>query len=253
MIRTAIADAVSLLRSLGLTEGDKVFVHVFLPSLGLIEDGLAGLHRAFLQVLGPEGILIVPTFTASYRRDEIYDVRQSRSFNGAFSEYVRERDAAVRSLDPLFSFAAVGSGAAGLLQRDAANCFGQRSVYDRLFRSGVKFLALGVHWDQGYSFMMHLEKLAEVPYRHDQAFEGMTRDADGRVFPDTAIHFVRDEAARWKRNRAPLGTRLIEQGVGREVQWHGLPHRLFPARPVEDAVLSALRQDPWCMTATGHE
>jgi aminoglycoside 3-N-acetyltransferase len=248
MIRTSISDVVFLLRALGLGEGDKVFVHLFLPSLGIVEHGLAGLQRAFAEILGPTGALIVPTFTASYRRGEIYDVRESRSFNGAFSEHVRGLDGAVRSLDPLFSFAAIGSGAADLLRRDAKNCFGEGSVYDRLFRAEVKFLTLGVHWDQGLSFMMHLEKLAGVPYRQDQTFEGITRDRDGRTFADSAIHFVRHDAVKWKRNRGPLGERLVADGVGREILHHGQAYRLFPAGPLVEAVLSALRQDPWCMT-----
>jgi hypothetical protein len=135
------------------------------------------------------------------------------------------------------------------MRRSAKNCFGRGSVYDHLFSADVKFVTLGVQWDQGLSFMMHLEKLAGVPYRRDESFEGTTRDSAGRTFSDCAVHFVRDTATAWKRNRGPLGRQLIERGIGREIEWHGVAHRLFPAAPLQGTVLSALQQDPWCMAA----
>jgi len=247
MQRTSRLELEELLRSLGLNRGDRVFVHAFVPSLGLVEGGLAGVSDALRAVIGDEGTLIVPTFSASYRRGEVYDVAGSPSFNGALSEYVRRRPAAIRNLDPLFSFAAIGPDAADLMRRDGKNCFGAGSGYDRLFAANVKFIGLGVHWDQGYSFMMHLERLAEVPFRVEQRFDGVTRDSGGAEFPDWAIHFVRDEAQPVRRNRGPLGQALVDEGVAIERHLHGVPHRCLPAAATAARVVTALRADPYCM------
>lgn len=247
MQRTSRLEMEELLRGLGLGRGDRVFVHAFLPSLGLVEGGLAGVSGAFRTVIGDEGTLIVPTFSASYRRGEIYDVVSSPSFNGAFSEYVRRQPSAVRNLDPLFSFAAIGPDAASLMHRGSKNCFGAGSGYDRLFAAGVKFIGLGVHWDQGYSFMMHLERLAEVPFRVEQRFDGVTRNLERDEFPDWAVHFVRDDAQPVRRNRGPLGQALVDEGVAVERHLHGVPHRCLPAAATADRVVAALRADPYCM------
>jgi aminoglycoside 3-N-acetyltransferase len=246
--RTSRAELSELLRALGLRAGDRAFVHAFSASLGLVECGLAGMHAAFRDVLGPDGTLVVPAFTSSYRRGEVYDVAASRSFNGAFSEYVRRIPGAARSLDPLFSFAAEGAEAQMLLQRPGPNCFGQGSGYEVLFAAGVKFVGLGIHWDQGYSFMMHLEREAGVPYRFEKAYEGVTRLGDGNEIHDRAIHFQRDEALSVRRNRTPLGRALVDEGIATERTWHGIVHRCMAAGPVAERVVAALRADPWCMT-----
>lgn len=248
MKRTSRAEFAALLRALGLREGDRAFVHAFVASLGLFEGGLAGMHAAFREVLGPEGTLVVPAFTASYRRGEVYDVIASRSFNGAFSEHVRRLPGAARSLDPLFSFAAEGPEAQALLRRPGLNCFGPGSGYEVLFAAGVKFVGLGIHWDQGYSFMMHLERVAKVPYRFERAYEGVTRLPEGTEFRDRAVHFQRDEAMKLRRNRAPLGQVLVDEGIAIERRWHGIAHRCMAAGPTWERVVAALRADPWCMT-----
>src|SRR5262249_26121878 len=51
------------LRNIGLYEGASVLVHSSLRAVGPIEGGVATLVRAFQEALGPEGTLIVPTFT----------------------------------------------------------------------------------------------------------------------------------------------------------------------------------------------
>ncbi|MEW6752323.1 MAG: AAC(3) family N-acetyltransferase [Candidatus Latescibacterota bacterium] len=45
---------------MGLCAGDTVFVHASLRSFGQVQDGAAGVVRALLQVLGPDGTLAVP-------------------------------------------------------------------------------------------------------------------------------------------------------------------------------------------------
>lgn len=248
MKRTSRTELAALLRALGLRAGDRAFVHAFVASLGFVEGGLFGIHAAFRDVLGPGGTLVVPTFTSSYRRGEVYDIVASRSFNGAFSEHLRGLPGVMRSLDPLFSFAAEGPDAEELLRRRGSNCFGAGSGYEQLFSAGVKFVGLGVHWDQGYSFMMHLERLAEVPYRFEHAYEGITRLRSGTEIRDHAIHYQRDERMKLRRNRSPLCQSLVDEGIATECFWHGIAHRCMAAGPLSERVVAALREDPLCMT-----
>ena len=50
------------LKDLGLGPGDHVLVHSSLSSLGPVEGGAVTVVDAFLDVLSPEGTLVVPTF-----------------------------------------------------------------------------------------------------------------------------------------------------------------------------------------------
>lgn len=248
MKRTRYEDLDALLAKLDVGAGDRVCVHAFVPSLGVVEGGPATIADVILRRIGERGTLIVPTFTASYRRGEIYDLRESKSFNGAFSEHVRIRDGAVRSLCPFFSMVALGADADSLMERRTPNCFGAGSVYENLFANGVKFLGLGIGWDQGYSFFMHLERIASIPSRREETFHGRTRLVSGKLVEDRAVHFVRVESPPWKRDRSRISSHLIEQGAVREIMDDGCVHRLFYPAPLARATLAMLSIDPWCMT-----
>ena len=66
---------------MGLEAGDRVMVHSSLSSMGHVEGGAAMVVQAFLDVLGPEGTRMVPTFTHS--GCEYFDPLKSPSLNGA--------------------------------------------------------------------------------------------------------------------------------------------------------------------------
>jgi aminoglycoside 3-N-acetyltransferase len=49
------------LQGIGLQRGDLVYVHSSMKRVGWIQDGINGLTDAFLEVLGEEETLAVPT------------------------------------------------------------------------------------------------------------------------------------------------------------------------------------------------
>ena len=79
MIRTTKQDLINLFRALEINSGDTVVAHTALFSLGLIEDGVGGFYNSLRNVIGDNGTLIVPTFTYSFRRNEIFDIKNSAS------------------------------------------------------------------------------------------------------------------------------------------------------------------------------
>jgi aminoglycoside 3-N-acetyltransferase len=96
------------LRRLGLNSGDGVVVHSSLRAIGAIEDGPRTLVSAFLDVLGPEGLLVVPTF--SYFAS-VFDPAVEPSLTGGLTEIVRAWPGAVRSHHPSHSVTALGARA----------------------------------------------------------------------------------------------------------------------------------------------
>jgi aminoglycoside 3-N-acetyltransferase len=247
MRQTSQKDMADLLTTLGVQPGDRVMVHSFIPSLGVVEGGLAGMMKVFRDVLGPEGTVIVPTYTYSYRRNEIFDVVNSKSVIGAFTEYVRQLDDAYRNNCPLFSMAGFGPESREILHRKSPNCFGEESVYQQIFAAGVKFLGLGVDWEQGFAFFMHLERLANVPMRKDQFFEGQSRNEAGKIHVDRARHAVRVTEPAWKRNRTRYCRTLVKNGYAAEVEADGCAHRLLDSRIILPVVLDDLAKEPWIM------
>lgn len=247
MKRRSTDDLVAILRDLGVAPGDRLMVHSFLPAVGLVDGGLTGFELALREAVGSEGTLIVPTFTYSFRRGEVFDPANSPSTVGVLTEHLRKQVDAVRSPCPLFSMAAIGADSRYLMERRSPRCFGKDSVFKSLFSAGVKIAGLGVDWDHGYTFFMHLERLAQVPFRADRIFAGQTRQKDGSLVDDEAVHFVRRDDVVWKRNRGPFCRQLVAEGRVQETVHDGCPFRLFDSRLVAPRTLDALREDPWCM------
>ena len=100
MIELSRGDIALVLERLGLSAGDSVFVHSSLSSMGHVSGGAEAVADALLDVLGPRGTLMVPTFTFS--GTTAFDARNSPSKTGAVTEAIRGRPPArqVRA-DPL--------------------------------------------------------------------------------------------------------------------------------------------------------
>ena len=132
------------LRALGICAGEHLIVHSSLKSLGYVEGGAPAVVEALLEVLGPEGTLMVPTFTHS--ATEYFDPLESPSKNGAITEAARLRPEARRSLHPTHAVTVIGPDAEELLADDV-NCgaLGKGCALDRLARKGGRILLLGVN------------------------------------------------------------------------------------------------------------
>ena len=170
------------LHALGIRPGDIVYVHSSLKSIGAIDGGAETLVESFLDALGAEGTLAVPTHTLSFK-DFIptpYDAATSPSYVGAFTEVVRKHPRAFRSAHASHSSAAIGAKAEWLTANHVqAHPVGYESPIHRIYRENGKVLLIGV--SQATNTMLHLaEYLSGVPYTrlHFNASWG------------TVVHFV---------------------------------------------------------------
>jgi aminoglycoside 3-N-acetyltransferase len=166
-------DIVLALRGAGLQKGDIVFVHSRLFTIGLLGDVLGPLEipgtyvRAFLEVLGESGTLIVPTYTTSFGRyGKPFVFEESPSEMGLFSETVRKSPGAYRSLHPIYSVAGLGARAAEFMEDHPRWNVGYDTVWDRMHQRGGKVVAVGLPLRQCLSFIHHVEYLACVPYMY---------------------------------------------------------------------------------------
>ena len=131
------------LESMGLKASDHVMVHSSLSSIGHVEGGAAKVVQAFLDVLGPTGTLMVPTFTHS--GCEYFDPLVTPSLNGAITEAARARLEAVRSFHPTHALTAIGPDAHELLKDDLERgALGRDCGLDRLIKKGGYVFLLGV-------------------------------------------------------------------------------------------------------------
>jgi len=188
-------DIEQALRVAGLSRGDIIMVHSDVGAFGKLGNILSrdrfldAILKAFMQVISEEGTLIVPTYTYSFCKKQVFDVKNSRSEAGLFSEYIRQRTDAVRSEDPLFSHAGIGPAAQKLLCNVGSDCFGKGSFFDRFYQQDGKLINFGKFFD--ITFIHYIEQKLGVSYRYIKKFMGQIIGVDGRVHLRDVNYFVR--------------------------------------------------------------
>jgi aminoglycoside 3-N-acetyltransferase len=171
---------VRALRAVGVRSADVLFTHsstamLGLPEVGLDAEAIATVFLcAFREVAGEDGTWVLPTYTYSYTKDEIFDpatVAPTRDMGLLPNALWRHPDA-VRSLDPIFSVIAIGARAEELTTGVPASCFGEDSFYARLIESdgAVCNIGIGSH----SALLHHVEQKLGAPYRYPKSFQGIS-------------------------------------------------------------------------------
>lgn len=136
-------DIVEGLGQIGLAGGDLVQVHSSLSALGHVIGGAEAVVDALLEVVGPGGTVMMPTFL--HGSCDVFDAWHSPSRNGAISEALRLRPESRRSRHPTHPYGAIGREADWLTEGVALELtFGPESPLGRLSTAGGKVLLLGV-------------------------------------------------------------------------------------------------------------
>jgi aminoglycoside 3-N-acetyltransferase len=158
------ADLSNALIAMGLVAGDSLIMHSSFRSLKPFDAGPLDVVDVILNIIGPSGNLMLPTFGYSTSLPEPYfDVDQTPGRTGAINELGRCRSGAVRSLHPTHSVAVIGPDANQLTANHLSNrTVGVGSPIDRLAKLGGKVLLLGV--DHTANTMIHIgEEHAKQP------------------------------------------------------------------------------------------
>lgn len=175
-------DILDALRAVDADKCDVLLLHTAM-NFGTIAKGLKRkeLCEIMYDIICQLGVktLVFPTFTFSFANNEDYDVRQSRSPMGILNEYVRKRDDAVRSLDPLLSVCVVGENKS-LAEVNGDSALGKGSFYDRLHSTdNVRIAFLGADELNVNTHLHYVEECVDVPYRYHLPMTGNIIDSDG--------------------------------------------------------------------------
>ena len=232
-----------LFSDLGVKKGRIVMVHGFMPSLGRIEGGYKTFYQALSDSVGDDGGVIVPTFTYSFTKGEVYDVQKSKSTVGDFTNYFIENNNFCRNLEPIFSMAGVGKEVREIINNNEGLVFGKDSIYEKIEEKDVLFLLLGIDWDQGLSYFMHLESSYGVSYRYNKDFKGEVVDYNGNLKIRTAVHCVRDYDMNPIQYRGRIGKYLEKNNIAKVAQFGYGTHRSIGAQTLKNEVFKKLESN----------
>ena len=236
------------LHGAGVRAGDTLIVHSSLRKVGWIAGGAQELIRALQETLGPQGTLVMPTFTFSLAGWQLppFDPCRTASRVGLLTDTFWRCANVWRSAHPTHSFAAWGRLATQIIDGPLNyEPLGLGSPIDRACNAGAKILLVGV--EQNRNSTIHLaESRAAVPYLqipftiddlYDEAWyvdapSGEARMLAIREMPGSSEGFdvldevlVREEIA----TRCALGDALCT---------------IMPAQRLCDFVVRLLKEDP---------
>ena len=238
------ADLVRDLVGIGVRRGDLLMVHSSLRSIGFVKAGPETVVEALLRAVGPEGTLVVPTFTYPFTQDPtfVFDPAHTPSGMGAISEAARRRPEARRSIHLAHSVAAIGPLAETIATAGGASAWDADSPMRQVFDRNGRYLLLGVPY-QNLTAMHLCEVWLGLPYRKARISEGLMRHPDGSCTPLVSIgtpplpgHPGSDY------NR--LGQRMEDAGLVTLGSVGNAVARLLDARDLRTTARDLARQDP---------
>ena len=149
-------DIKNTLTQLGVKSGDLVLFHSSLKSMGHVDGGPQTVIDAFLEQVGSDGTVVVPTllnqsFSVAY---DIWDKNSTPSEVGIITEVFRTMPGALRSDNPTHSVAAYGKLAHELTKDHSSygprlGCYGDYafsygSPWQKLYEHNAKMVFIGV-------------------------------------------------------------------------------------------------------------
>lgn len=171
-------DIIDALIAVGIKKGDHVFCHSQIGFFGLFSGGQTkhdyyqAFKEAIFEIIGKDGTFIVPTFSYSFCKGNVFDVTKTPSVCGFLSEMVMSDSATLRSADANFSVAAIGNLARFFTQEAVEYSFGDDSFWDKFLKTGGVFC--NFNFDAASTFIHYVERTLNVPYRFDKGFEGVS-------------------------------------------------------------------------------
>ncbi|WP_190094681.1 aminoglycoside N(3)-acetyltransferase [Streptomyces melanogenes] len=187
-------------------------VHASLSAVGRVEGGPATVLRALRGTLGPEGTIVVPTFTAdnsdssSAHRERVrglseearaamreamppFDPATTQSTGmGALAETVRLHPDALRSAHPQTSFAALGPKAKEIIANHHLDChLGEDSPLARLYENGAQILLMGVGFDRCTAFHLGEYRVSSPPRQNYRCVVRMNGQRQWWTYEDVTL------------------------------------------------------------------
>ncbi len=185
--------------ALGVRAGDVVLMHSSFKSLGELDGGAEIFFEGFIELLGDDGTLIVPTlsFDKVTRSSPEFDIATTSSCVGYLSEYFRTKVEGVkRSMHATHSCCAYGKYADEITsghERDITPV-GENSPFAKLPKYNGKILMLGC--GTRCNTLMHgVEETVENPYciNRENPIEYTLRDRDKEIRQVAFRHYFLDE------------------------------------------------------------
>lgn len=194
------------LARLGIQPGMHLIAHSSLKSFGHVEGGADTVIDALMELLTPEGTLMMPSFNhnAVYNEGGIWDVAHTPTTNGIIPDTFWRRENVCRSINPTHAFAAWGKNAHRYTDdHQKTSALGPDSPLGRLMEDGGYCLLLGVGYNRN-TFHHYVELCEGAPCLKMRGEVYTVRLADGAE--------IMAHTWSWRGSRCPIEDFALYEG-----------------------------------------
>lgn len=241
-----MADA---LTRLGVCNGDILYVHSNITRYCRAQGsgGLEGVQGVLQEAAGPDGTVCVPAYNYDFCKGVPFDLANTPSQVGLFSEHLRLEDGAIRSQHPIFSHVALGKHAKALCGNTGPSGTGSGSVFERLHIFGAKLVHFGIRFYDACTYLHYVEQVVGVPYRYSKWFTGQSITPEGTR--EISAEFYVRAYERFQFHRPQGVTRLesdlLAAGILRYEDVDGIPVAVAGCREILDFARPKMAEAPF--------
>jgi len=202
------------------TKKNALFMHI--NPIGLIrmgsnnEERLNNFNIFLNDIQTAGGNIAIPSYSYSYTKSEIYNIKHSPCTLDEVSEYLRQQNLMKRTSDPNFSYLLFGDNfSSHHFEFGDSSSFGSHSLIEEVFLKDGYIGAIGGAIE--YLTEIHLiEKKLKVNYRFDKFFYGESIDFYGKKLSNKSIYYCRDLKKNYSASFIQLKNDLKKSGLVEE-------------------------------------
>ena len=205
--------------SSGLINGDNILLHTSLKRTfeEFKKEGYVinsqNILESFLDLIGPSGTLIIPTFNFDFNNGVEYNYFTTKSQTGVMTEIARNHPSATRTLNPVYSFAVFGKEAKLFKGMDNESWYSNKSPFDLIHKLNAKIVVVDLNDRNSMTFAHYCEEIHQVPWRYYKKFTGKYTGPDKITLEKTYRGYVRNEEKGIITTLNPAGDLLWEKNI----------------------------------------
>jgi len=197
------------------------FFSFHIDYIGLFKLGKTSDERInnFEEIIGKHFLeknstVLIPTYSYSYTKKEIYDMINTPSDVGHVTEALRKNWCYARTIDPLFSYIVLGPGVSkeNFFPRDYES-FGDNSLIAELYEKNAMICSIASSWTRTFTELHLIERMLEMKYRQNKTFHGKTIDTSGDTHETSVTFFCKNYDYNLRSGHAQLAEDLIKDDV----------------------------------------
>ena len=180
-----------------MTSSSPISIHLNPSGLIRLGDSIGNRFSRFNQFINTikdlGGNIAIPSYSYSFvGKKETFDMKNTPSYLGNISEFLRNSNPEIRSCDPNFSYLMYGVFFDSRHQKvHEYETFGLGSLIDDIFKANGYLCAIGGVLEH-LTELHYIENILGVGYRFNKIFFGKTIDLNGLEHSQSVKYFCRD-------------------------------------------------------------